>query len=84
MGIIIDTATGVLHVHVLSARGIKGAKLGGGTPDPYIGLSIENRGQLARTKFQSSSYVFFFPSSLLSLPSRTHYFILTHASLSLP
>lgn len=55
----LDTATGVLQVQIHSARGIKGAKLGGGTPDPYVSLNIENRKELARTRFKASTYVNF-------------------------
>ena len=36
----IDAAIGVLQVTVHSARGLKGSKLGGGTPDPYVSMSI--------------------------------------------
>jgi Ca2+-dependent lipid-binding protein len=52
----LDTAIGVLQVTVESARGVKGVKIGGGTPDPYIGLSISNREQLARTKHKHNTY----------------------------
>ncbi|GBE78423.1 Uncharacterized protein SCP_0113110 [Sparassis crispa] len=51
----LDTAAGVLQVHVHSARGIKGVKLGGGTPDPFVSLSINNRAQLAKTKYKHST-----------------------------
>lgn len=53
----LDAAIGVLQVTVQSARGIKGTKIGGGTPDPYVGLSINNREELARTKYKSNTYV---------------------------
>jgi len=36
----LDTAVGVLQVTVLSARGLKGTKIGGGTPDPYVSLRL--------------------------------------------
>ncbi|KII93708.1 hypothetical protein PLICRDRAFT_131763 [Plicaturopsis crispa FD-325 SS-3] len=52
----IDTAIGVLQVSVHSARGIKGTKIGGGTPDPYVSLSINNRAELAKTKYKSNTY----------------------------
>jgi C2 domain len=52
-----DAAAGVLRVEMISARDLKGTKLGGGTPDPYISLKIENRAELARTKFKPSTYV---------------------------
>lgn len=34
----LDSAIGVLQVTVHSARGLKGSKIGGGTPDPYVSL----------------------------------------------
>jgi Ca2+-dependent lipid-binding protein len=52
----LDTAIGVLQVTIDSARGIKGTKIGGGTPDPFISLSINNRAELARTKYKSNTY----------------------------
>ncbi|KAG8991094.1 hypothetical protein FRB90_001468, partial [Tulasnella sp. 427] len=51
----IDTAVGVLQVHVVSGKNIKGNKIGGGSPDPYISMSINNRAQLARTGYRSST-----------------------------
>lgn len=51
----LDAAIGVLQVTVHSARGIKGTKIGGGTPDPYVGLSINNRAELARTKYKTNT-----------------------------
>lgn len=51
----LDTACGVIQVTVHSARGIKGTKIGGGTPDPYVGLSINNRAELARTKYKNNT-----------------------------
>lgn len=53
----LDTAIGVLQVTIESARGIKGTKIGGGTPDPYISLSLNNREELAATKYKSNTYV---------------------------
>ncbi len=53
----IDAAIGVLQVTVHSARGLKGGKLGGGTPDPYVSMNINNRTELAKTKYKRSTYV---------------------------
>jgi Ca2+-dependent lipid-binding protein len=52
----LDTAIGVLQVTVDSARGIKGTKIGGGTPDPYVSLSINRRSELATTKYKHNTY----------------------------
>ncbi|KDN50305.1 hypothetical protein RSAG8_01641, partial [Rhizoctonia solani AG-8 WAC10335] len=52
----LDAAIGVLQVTIFDARGLKGAKMGGGTPDPYVSLTINNRGEMARTKFRRSTY----------------------------
>ncbi|EJT98006.1 tricalbin [Dacryopinax primogenitus] len=52
----LDTAIGVLQVRVVSARGIKGVKVTGGAPDPYVSLSINEREELARTKYQPATY----------------------------
>ncbi|EKM60795.1 uncharacterized protein PHACADRAFT_246931 [Phanerochaete carnosa HHB-10118-sp] len=46
----LDSAIGVLQVTIQSARGLKGSKIGGGTPDPYVSLSINQRAELAHTK----------------------------------
>jgi Ca2+-dependent lipid-binding protein len=35
--------------------------MGGGTPDPYVSLTINNRGEMARTKFKASTWVPFSP-----------------------
>lgn len=51
----LDSAIGVIQVTVNCARGIKGTKIGGGTPDPYVGLSINNRAELARTKYKTNT-----------------------------
>ncbi|KAF9458350.1 C2 domain-containing protein [Collybia nuda] len=51
-----DTAIGVLQVTVQSARGIKGTKIGGGTPDPYVSLTINDRVELARTKYKTNTF----------------------------
>ncbi|KDQ54885.1 hypothetical protein JAAARDRAFT_37997 [Jaapia argillacea MUCL 33604] len=55
-GVPLDAAIGVLQITVHSARGIKGTKLGGGTPDPYVTLSYNNRAQLAKTKYKHNTY----------------------------
>ncbi|EJD04407.1 tricalbin [Fomitiporia mediterranea MF3/22] len=52
----IDTAIGVLQVTVHSARALKGVKIGGGTPDPYVSFSLNARQELARTKHKESTY----------------------------
>ncbi|KAG8762146.1 hypothetical protein FRC11_010840 [Ceratobasidium sp. 423] len=52
----LDAAIGVLQVTIFDARGLKGGKIGGGTPDPYVSLTINNRGEMARTKFRHSTY----------------------------
>lgn len=51
----LDTAIGVIRVTLSSARGIKTTKIGGGTPDPYVSLNIENRTELARTKYKPNT-----------------------------
>ncbi|KZT06296.1 tricalbin [Laetiporus sulphureus 93-53] len=48
----IDTAVGVIQVTVQTARGLKSTKIAGGTPDPYVSLSINNRAELARTTYK--------------------------------
>ncbi|KAF7339989.1 hypothetical protein MVEN_01916600 [Mycena venus] len=52
----LDTAIGVVKVTIEYARGIKGTKIGGGTPDPYISLSLNNRAELAATKYKNNTY----------------------------
>ncbi|KAF8604948.1 tricalbin [Ceratobasidium sp. AG-I] len=52
----LDAAIGVLQVTLFDARGLKGSKMGGGTPDPYVSLAINGRAEMARTKFKSSTY----------------------------
>ncbi|GAA5849255.1 hypothetical protein JCM8547_006494 [Rhodosporidiobolus lusitaniae] len=51
----IDTAVGVLAVTVRMAKGLKGTKLGGGQPDPYVSFAISGRAELARTKVKKST-----------------------------
>lgn len=53
----LDAAIGVLRVTIQSARGIQGTKIGGGTPDPYVSLTINRRAELARTKIKRNTYV---------------------------
>ena len=53
----LDTACGVLVITVHSGRGLKGTKLGSGTPDPYVSLSIAERAELAKTSIKKSTYV---------------------------
>ena len=53
----IDTAISVLQVTVQSAREFKGSKLGRGRPDPFVSLSINERTELAKTKWKSNTYV---------------------------
>lgn len=54
-GVALDAATGVLQLKIEAARGITGAKLGGGTPDPYVSITINNRAEIAKTKFKRST-----------------------------
>jgi hypothetical protein len=53
----LDTAIGVLQVIVRSARDIKGSKIGGGTPDPYVSLTLNDRVELAKTKHKTNTLV---------------------------
>lgn len=52
-----DTAVGVLQITVYNARGLKGVKIGGGVPDPYVSFDIGSRTGLAKTKTKHSSWV---------------------------
>lgn len=54
-GVPLDAAIGVIHVKIGAARNIKGGKLGGGTPDPYVKLSINNRETLGKTHYKKST-----------------------------
>jgi Ca2+-dependent lipid-binding protein len=54
----LDAAIGIIQVVIHSARGIKGTKIGGGTPDPYVSLSMNNRVELACTKYKNNTYAF--------------------------
>jgi len=51
----IDTAVGVLALTIYSAKGLKGNKLGGGTPDPYVALDISGRDPIAKTSVKKST-----------------------------
>ena len=56
-GVPLDTAIGVLQVVVRSARDIKGSKIGGGTPDPYVSFTLNERAELAKTKYRQNTSV---------------------------
>lgn len=58
-GLPLDTAIGVIEVTIEAARGLKANKIGGGSPDPYVSVSINNREELARTKYKPSTLVIF-------------------------
>jgi Ca2+-dependent lipid-binding protein len=51
----LDTAVGVLQVTVWNARNLRGVKLGGGSPDPYIAISVDDKETLAKTKYKPST-----------------------------
>lgn len=51
----LDTACGVLQVTIWNARNLKGVKIGGGTPDPYIAISVDDKETLAKTKYKHST-----------------------------
>ncbi|KAK0530378.1 Tricalbin-2 [Tilletia horrida] len=51
----LDTACGVLQVTIFSARQLKATKFGGGQPDPYVAISIDDKDVLAKTKFKHST-----------------------------
>jgi Ca2+-dependent lipid-binding protein len=51
----LDASIGVLQITIHSARGIKGNKIGGGTPDPFVGICFNGREELARTKYKEST-----------------------------
>ena len=50
----IDAAIGVIKVVVHSARSISANSIAGGSIDPYVTFSINNRAELARTKYKST------------------------------
>lgn len=55
-GNLMDTATGVLQVSLYGAKEVQGAKLGGGTPDPYVSLALnEQPDPVGRTTVVRSS-----------------------------
>lgn len=56
-GVPLDTAVGVLQITLVRGTNLKGVKLGGGTPDPYVSVSIAQRAELARTKTKRSTCV---------------------------
>lgn len=58
-GIPLDAAIGVIQITLHAARGLKSSKIGGGSPDPFVGVSINNRQELARTKYRHSTSVLF-------------------------
>jgi len=51
----VDAAIGVIKVTLHGARSIDVNKIGGGTPDPYVTLSINSGAQLAKTKYKDST-----------------------------
>ena len=55
-GVPLDAAIGVLQVTVVSASGLKANKLGGGIPDPYVSISINNTMSLERTDPKPSTH----------------------------
>ncbi|KAF8577858.1 tricalbin [Ramaria rubella] len=52
----LDTAIGVLQVTIHTGRGLKMTKMGGGSPDPYVTLSINQRAELARTNYKNATW----------------------------
>ncbi|KAF9243825.1 C2 domain-containing protein [Melanogaster broomeanus] len=52
----LDAAIGVVQVTVEAARALKATKIGGGTPDPYVSISLNNRQELAKTNYKLSTY----------------------------
>lgn len=55
----LDAAVGVIQVTIHAARGLKYSKIGGGSPDPFVSISISNRQELARTKYRQSTLVLY-------------------------
>jgi Ca2+-dependent lipid-binding protein len=53
-GVPLDTAIGVLQVVVRSACDIKGSKIGGGAPDPYVSLTLNGELSLPRPNTNST------------------------------
>lgn len=56
-GVPLDTAIGVLQVVVHCARDMRASKIGGGTPDPYVSLTLNDRAELAKTKYKTNTLV---------------------------
>lgn len=52
----LDTAIGVLQLTISNAKNLKGNKIGGGTPDPYVSVSLAGKEPVARTAHKSSTY----------------------------
>jgi Ca2+-dependent lipid-binding protein len=70
----LDAAIGVIEVTIRAARNLQGGKIGGGTPDPYVSLSINERAELSRTKYKSNTYVnstFTFDCSVLTFSAHS-------------
>jgi Ca2+-dependent lipid-binding protein len=63
----LDAAIGVVQVTLDAARGLKASNIGGGSPDPYVTVSISNRQELARTKYKHSTWVACISSPLIVL-----------------
>lgn len=51
----LDAAIGVVQLTIEAARGLQGQKLAGGSPDPYVSITINNRQELERTKYMNST-----------------------------
>ena len=51
----LDSAIGVLKVHIIDGRGLKSVKMGGGAPDPYVTVALGAKPSMARTKTVNSS-----------------------------
>lgn len=55
----LGAAIGVIQVTIHAARGLKYSRIGGGSPDPFVSITISNREELARTKYRHSTLVLF-------------------------
>lgn len=55
-GVPLDAAIGVVQITIEAARGLKGSKIGGGSPDPYVSVTINDRQELSRTNHWSNTY----------------------------
>lgn len=51
----LDTAIGVLKIHVIDARGLKAVKLGGSSPDPYVSVALGAKPAMVRTRWIDST-----------------------------